>query len=175
MIFKTIIRALWLIFPAYVANATPVLCEGNVSIDGGKNFFDGNRILGDGKSIEGFFTGFIMGGSVGVLQIFAWTNPEVQIILKTQVWNWKVPILLSLGALLGDMVASFLKRRKDIPSGKSILLLDQLDFIIGAFLLVSLVWIPGWRVFLIWIVITPWIHLATNFFAYKLNFKSKPC
>lgn len=171
---EIIARALWLILPAYIANASPVLVGWGVPIDGGKNFFDGERVLGDGKTFQGFLIGLSLGSLTGIFQIRLWADPRVQNILQTQVWNWKVPVLLALGALLGDMVASFIKRRYGVQRGTPILGVDQLDFVLGAFFLVSILWIPEWFTVVTWLVITPWIHLGTNMAAYKMNFKSKP-
>ena len=55
MYYEIILQALWLILPAYVANASAVLVGGGTPVDSGKNWKDGKRILGDGKTWRGFF------------------------------------------------------------------------------------------------------------------------
>ena len=48
----TILQAFWIVIwimmPAYLANTVAVLTGGKYPIDQGKNYNDGNRILGDG-------------------------------------------------------------------------------------------------------------------------------
>ncbi|MHA1713397.1 MAG: CDP-archaeol synthase, partial [Candidatus Ranarchaeia archaeon] len=64
---------LYYIFPAYVANAIPVLAGGGLPIDLGKNFIDGQRILGDGKTYRGFAAGTFMAWVTSMVQ--QWINP----------------------------------------------------------------------------------------------------
>ncbi len=61
-----IVEALKFIFPAYCANATPVLAGGGTKMDFGKNFYDGKRIFGNNKTFRGFFFGWAVGISVGL-------------------------------------------------------------------------------------------------------------
>ena len=60
--------ALWFIFPAYCANAVPVIFGGGRPIDFGKIFLDGKPILGSHKTLRGFFSGLLVGTLVGFLQ-----------------------------------------------------------------------------------------------------------
>jgi CDP-2,3-bis-(O-geranylgeranyl)-sn-glycerol synthase len=82
-----------------------------------------------------------------------------------------VGFLLGFGALLGDAIGSFLKRRLGIGRGKPAPILDQLDFIIVALILVSLVVELNWICAVLAIVLTLIIHLLTNSIAYLLGMK----
>ena len=57
MDYTIILQALWIIIPAYVSNASAVLVGGGTPIDFGKNWSDGKRILGDGKTWRGLLSG----------------------------------------------------------------------------------------------------------------------
>ena len=149
--------ALWFILPAYVANATPVVLGGGPPLDMGKKFVDGRRILGQGKTIRGFVCGLVAGTVVGLLQGSIWLG-----------------FLLALGALLGDMAGSFVKRRLNLKRGSAAPGLDQLGFVVGALILASLIEAPGWATIAVILIVTPPIHLATNFAGYKMGFKSRP-
>lgn len=173
-IFTIISRAIWFILPAYFANAAPVIGGGGLPIDGGKKLSDGHRIFGDGKTVRGFLFGWLVGSVVGIVQIFVWSEPEVQSVIQVGAWSWKVPVLLSLGALSGDVVASFLKRRFGIVRGAPIPGVDQLDFIIGALLVASIIWVPGWEVIVTLFILTPVLHLVLNRVAFEIGFKSEP-
>lgn len=146
------------IAPAYVANATPVVVRGKRPIDFGRNFIDGRRIFGDGKTFEGFVIGVIAGTLVGL-------------VLKHPLG---LCLALSSGALIGDLVGAFVKRRLGLSRGRPAPGLDQLDFVVGALLLSSLVTEVSPMVATIILLITPPTHVATNRFAYMLKIKDTP-
>src|ERR1700690_1175361 len=95
-----IVEALKFIFPAYCANATPVLAGGGTKMDFGKNFADGRRIFGNNKTFRGFFFGWAIGMLVGSIEYVVFPGFPVLFI-----------VLTPLGALLGDFTRAFLKRR----------------------------------------------------------------
>jgi CDP-2,3-bis-(O-geranylgeranyl)-sn-glycerol synthase len=155
---ELVYEALYFIFPAYCANAAPVIFGGGASIDGGKTFRDGRPIFGPRKTFRGFFAGLTVGTLVGFIM-----------------GNIALGFMLSLGALIGDLFESFLKRRMGRPPGASFPVADQLDFVAGALLFSLLVSKPPTLpVALTIIIITPPIHLSTNFFAYLLGMKKEP-
>ncbi len=157
--------AIWFILPAYVANAAPVVLGGGAPIDGGRRFTDGRPIFGPGKTIRGFVAGLMAGSVVGVLQGIAVGQSHAYALLA---------LLLASGALVGDLLGSFIKRRLNIPRGSAAPGLDQLGFVVVALLFASPLGLPHWGVILTIIIITPLIHLGTNFGAYKLGLKSRP-
>jgi CDP-2,3-bis-(O-geranylgeranyl)-sn-glycerol synthase len=165
-IIMDIAYALYFIFPAYCANAAPVIFGGGHPIDAGKVFIDGKPIFGSHKTVRGFFAGLIVGTLVGFVQNAVYPLYQSNLLLG---------FVLSLGALIGDLLDSFVKRRLGFPPGASFPILDQLDFVVGA-LLFSLIVppLPPLNLILIIIVITPPIHLLTNVLAFLLGFKSTP-
>ena len=66
-IILLIFAALKFIFPAYCANATPVLAGGGPKMDFGRSFYDGKRIFGNNKTFRGFFFGWGVG--IGVVRV----------------------------------------------------------------------------------------------------------
>jgi CDP-2,3-bis-(O-geranylgeranyl)-sn-glycerol synthase len=86
--------------------------------------------------------------------------------------------LLSFGALTGDIFGSFVKRRVGFERGRSFPVLDQLGFLVFAFLFASIhpafgtLYTPD--VILTGIIITPILHVVTNIIAYKLGLKEVP-
>ena len=163
MIIATlIIEAMKFIFPAYCANAVPVITGGGTPMDFGKKFFDGKRIFGNNKTFRGFFFGFAVGMAVGLVELILFDYPFLFAVLSP------------LGALLGDLTAAFLKRRLGIAPGGLLPIIDQVDFVVGALLFSLPLAIISWELALAVIVITPPIHLLTNFLAYKLKLKKNP-
>jgi CDP-2,3-bis-(O-geranylgeranyl)-sn-glycerol synthase len=157
-----IFEALKFIFPAYCANATPVLAGGGLAMDFGKNFLDGKRVFGNNKTFKGFFFGLAVGFTVGIVEC----------------WLFNYPLLFSLftplGALLGDLAAAFLKRRLGIAPGGLFPIVDQVDFVVGAIVFALPLALMYWELAVAVLLITPPIHLVTNFFAYKLKLKKNP-
>lgn len=154
-------HALLFIFPAYCANAAPVIFGGGFPIDGGKTFIDGKPILGSHKTLRGFFSGLIVGTLVSFVQGALFQ------------YNMLLGFTLSMGALAGDLAESFFKRRLDLPPGSDLPIADQLDFILGALLFSLLVSPPPLPIVIIIVIITLPIHLLTNFLAYLLGVKKK--
>ncbi len=168
-----IINSFWLIIPAYCANLSPVLLKGKYPIDFRKNFVDGFRLFGDGKTIEGLFGGVFFGIFIGLLLIYLQPFITQFYALHFQ-HNFLTIFLLTTGAILGDIVGSFIKRRFRIRRGDPTPLLDQLDFLILALVIVSIIidLKLSWVIFLV--IVTPLIHYSANICAFLLKLKSKP-
>ena len=166
-----IIQAIWFIFPAYAANAFPAVIGGKKPLDFNKNFGK-NRLLGDSKTIEGTISGVIFGIFIGLVQMnfLAYAAGDLGLL------HFTVPViaLLSTGALAGDVVGSFLKRRAGISSGEPAVILDQLGFLVAALAFVSFVYIPSFITMVILIILTPIIHILTNVVGYALGLKKYP-
>lgn len=155
--------ALWSFLPAWVANASPLAISKFVPkwfrkpVDLGKSMADGNRVLGDGKTFAGFFSGVAAGTAVGLVQ----GNPALG-------------GLLGLGAMLGDLAGSFVRRRLGTKRGEDIPVLNQLDFVAGALLLGSAARVWSLAEIAAICVVTLPLHRLTNWMAHKLGIKAEP-
>ena len=153
-----LLETIYIYFPAYIANATPVVMTGGGPLDRGKNFVDGEPLFGDHKTVRGTFSGLAAGILVGYLQ-----------------GRFTRGILLSFGAILGDLVVSFIKRRLKLKPGAMFPIADQMSFIVLAVILVSIV--PPAptldRVGAILLATLP-IHYLSNVVAWMLKLKSSP-
>ncbi len=69
---ELIVKALWLMLPAYLPNSFAAVFGGGKPIDGGRTLKDGRRILGDGKTYRGLFSGIFFGVLAGSIQ--TWLN-----------------------------------------------------------------------------------------------------
>jgi len=167
--------ALFFIFPAYVANAIPVIVGGGRAIDGGKKMPDGKPIFGSHKTVRGFAAGIVAGTLTGAAQNAALQRLNVpsDFVLPFQFSIW-LGFAISFGALMGDLVHSFVKRRIGIIEGAPLPIADQLDFVVGAVLFSFLVSPPPLITILIIFVITLPVHLLANFLAYVAGVKKTP-
>ena len=194
MNYVIIIQAIWLVIPAYIANASALLVGSGTPIDFGKNWKDGRRILGDGKTWNGLFIGAFLGVTSGfgltIVAIYANNSNEFAFLYLNDFGRFPlmIPIVFSIcfGALIGDIIESFLKRRAGKNRGENWIPFDQLDFILGvlffSFLIASLLHIFGFTDYnwffqsfllghiLTLLIITPFFHLFANF----VHKKTKP-
>jgi CDP-2,3-bis-(O-geranylgeranyl)-sn-glycerol synthase len=157
-----LLNALKFILPAYCANAAPVIFGGGLPLDFGKVFYDGRPIFGRNKTFKGFFFGIAVGTIVGLVESLLFEYPV------------HFGFLLSLGALTGDLLGAFLKRRLGIPPGKMLPIIDQIDFVAGALIFSTPLNILSPELAIIVLVITPPVHLFTNFAAHKIGLKDTP-
>jgi CDP-2,3-bis-(O-geranylgeranyl)-sn-glycerol synthase len=159
-----VLSAIIFILPAYVANASPVISKGRRAIDLNKTFLNGRPLLGKNKTVEGFTFGLVTGSLVGLL-----IGRPVE------------GFLLAMGALLGDLWGSFVKRRLGLEPGAPLPLIDQLSFLYGGFLLFMVgqafmltVERLTWITVVILTIITPILHLLSNVVAYFMGLKGRP-
>ena len=178
-IIYTILAAFWLMFPAYLPNTSAALIKGKLPLDFGKDFIDGRRILGDGKTYRGFIGGALCGFIFGLVQ-----NISVETYNPFEMPSFEIIgiLCLSFGAMFGDSAASFLKRHLGLNRGALFPVVDQLDFVFGAWLLCFIFareWF--WQQFILkpeiiiaTLVITPVLHIVVNRIGYKMGKKDVP-
>ncbi len=173
---KEVITIVWLLLPAYFANGSPVIISKIIlklrlkkhPMDFGKNFIDGKRVFGDSKSWEGFVGGVLTGTLTGFIQSIYMH----EMLAKGALTGF----VLGVGAMLGDLLGAFIKRRLGLKPGDPLPVLDQLLFIVVALVLASklnliILSIEEW---VYAIVVTFLLHILTNLIAYLLNLKSVP-
>lgn len=176
---ELLVVAFWVMLPAYVPNNAAVLAGGGAPIDGGRTWGD-RRILGDGKTWRGTIVGTLVG--VGVAYLLNLLQPTAIDVLGFAVPTFPVAamIALPLGAMLGDMAASFIKRRTGRNRGAPLPGVDQLDFAVMALLLTAIVafeWVVmvfTLALLLVILIVTPILHIVTNVLAYLFGFKHEP-
>lgn len=178
MLLIACVTTLYFILPAYFSNGAGLVFGGGTPVDFGKSDANGIRWIGDGVTWRGLIAGTIVGILTGIIQGFL--APSImanfgQLIITPIITDVSsgilIGFLLGFGALLGDAIGSFLKRRLGIGRGKPAPLLDQLDFLIVALILVSLVVELSLLFIVIAIALTLIIHLLANTGAYLLGLK----
>lgn len=144
-----VLQVLYFFAPAYLANMAPVFARGHCEVlaaplDAGRSW-RGRRVLGDHKSWRGILAGIVAGVLVFAAQRRAFQAGlllDLALVDYGSLDAWLPGALLGLGAGVGDAVKSFFKRRIDIAPGASWIGFDQLDFMVGAYALVSCVVVP---------------------------------
>ena len=210
-VFEMMLFTLWIYLPGFLVNTfammwgkwLPKTGYGPWPIDGGKNWKDGNRILGDGKTWNGLIGGSITSGLLCTLivalmgdvpsniepSIFAhpltgsensWFNVSNDLVSA-----FILGTFLGFACLLGDSTGSFIKRRRGLKREGEVSskapLLDTLPFAIMVFLWGQLFLgdslissIDLIVPMLIIIVITPILHRSFNLIGYAIGWKDVP-
>lgn len=173
------LKSLYFFLPAYFANMAPAFAKRfkhleflAKPVDFGKQF-KGKPIFGSHKT----WRGIIMGTATGIVVVWAqrilygfnffqyisfYNYQEINIFF--------LGFLIGLGALLGDLFFSFLKRRKNIKPGDSWVPFDQIGYILGPFLLVNLFFQKINLYTWLWIaVFSFFFHFAGNRIGYWLK------
>ena len=163
--------------PAYIPNPVAALCGGGTPVDLGRTYADGRRLFGDGKTYRGLIAGILAGIGSGLVLIwfsgtYSLTGLPEHTVLSV--------VLLACGALLGDLVKSFFKRRFGRERGAKWPVADQYDLVAGAFFLLMVFDLP-WLlanvtipVLIFILVLTPVLHRAVNIIGYVFRIKEVP-
>lgn len=179
---------IWVLLPAFSANALATIPRGyGPPMDFGKNWpWDGRRVLGPSKTWSGFlFAGFV-GMGIGLIEAYvillAPPNLAVVPTLAPSVAA-AIPVvaLIAFGAMAGDAIGSFIKRRMGRPSGSRTWFLDQFPFVIVPIVLglllypalfVATFW--NWEAVIWVILLTLLLHVGFNWIGYKAGLKKVP-
>jgi CDP-2,3-bis-(O-geranylgeranyl)-sn-glycerol synthase len=170
-----LIECVWIILPAYTANGFAPLARGKRRVDFGRKFIDGKPLLGKGKTWEGLVLSLFAATAVGTVQQLAFPYlpfDQSPILLTIAPMSAYLGLVLGLGAMVGDMAGSFIKRRLKLPPGSPAPILDQDDFIVGALGLAALVTFVKLEWFLLLMTVTPVVHITANYIAFRLKVKN---
>lgn len=165
----------WFFLPAGVANLSPVfankipvLNRWKTPLDFGRQY-KGIRILGPNKTWRGLVFGTFMAVVIGLLQYRVIASSA-----ETTTYIIAASAALGFGALTGDAIESFFKRRQGISSGDRWFPFDQTDYIIGGLLFVSpFVDLTAEIVIMTLLLYVP-LHLLTSYLSFLAGLKEKP-
>ncbi len=182
-----VVQAFWLMLPAMAAGPAAVFGgRGSRPIDGGLKLRDGRPVFGKGKTVAGFLWGLLVGTGTGTLQsiivgtlAIGWLT-GFRPVHESALGTFGVVFPIALGAMCGDLLGAFLKRRLGYPRGASAPVLDQLDFAIGAWAFL-LVFSPDFFFatftvphLLVIAIMVPLLHRMTNIIGHRWGKKREP-
>lgn len=182
--WTSILIAFWFFIPAGVANTAavfasklPVLRRFSYPMDFKKSI-NGVRIFGDHKTIRGLVVGIAVAILLTAIEINIYNNSswlkENLTINYSEINPLIFGFLSGFGALMGDAVKSFFKRRVGVKPGDSWFPFDQIDYIVGGILAtmiyVRLNFIDYLFLLLIWFI----LHPLSTFVGFLLKLKDKP-
>ena len=136
-----ILQCFYFMLPAYFANMAPVVAKNmfrKLTLPIDFNIGLGNNtIFGKNKTYRGLIAGMLAAIIVAYTQFFLNGGNIFADFAFVDYSNWLlIGLLLGLGAMFGDLVKSFVKRRIGLKPGMPFVPFDQLDFVFGALIFV---------------------------------------
>lgn len=179
-----VIGCFYFFLPAYFTNMASSLSKKigvlkmlGVPIDFGKKF-KGRPILGDHKTWRGAISGIIVGMLMAFTQSYLYRISFIEEISFFDYGNSNIFLfgfLISSGAVFGDILFAFLKRRRNINPGDPWIPFDQINYVIGAFLFLALFMnslfdkIISLDIWLVVLILTFFLHILANHSGYWLG------
>lgn len=170
-----IIQAFWLLLPAGFANMAPVLFNRLNFLNYPVDFnilLNKKPLLGKHKTYRGLFFGIILSIIVVYIQKLAYPAMKSYSLFDYSSANiLLVGFLFGFGALFGDMLKSFFKRRININPGKAWTPFDQIDWIIGSLIFINFYIRIPLEIIIFALIIFSLLHPAINYIGYALKLK----
>ena len=175
--FIFILKCFYLMLPAYFANMAPVIVKKiNLfvfPIDFGKKL-NNKPLFGKNKTFRGFIFGISFGMVISYFQSSLYIFPFFKSLSFFDYQNWiSFGFLMGFGALAGDLIKSFFKRRLDIKPGEPFVPFDQTDFVIGALMFIMPVFGLTLKIFLASLLLSFVLHIIVNHVAFYLKIRNE--
>ena len=173
-----ILKSAYLLVPAFAANMAPVIFRSKfkflaIPLDFGY-VINKKPLLGKNKTVRGLVMGLIFSVFFAFLQKLALRMPFFREISVLDYSGWLyIGFLLGFGAIAGDAIESFFKRRFGIHPGKPWIPFDQTDFVIGSLFCISFYQILGSRIYLTAIICSFFLHIIVNHFAFYTGIRKE--
>lgn len=192
VILTYIFSCFYFFLPAYFANMTPPLIRKagifkflDSPVDFGRTFF-GQPIFGSHKTWRGTIFGIIIGILVVLIQYFLYQSlfiKRISLIDYQKINLLLFGFLISFGAVFGDLIFAFIKRRLRIKPGAPFIPFDQINYVIGTIIfltpffkafkieMINCYWsfCDWWEVWLTIFILTFILHIIFNRLGYFLK------
>ena len=156
----------------------------NRPIDGGRTLRDGKRIFGENKTWAGFFGMIVFGAAAHVIWGLVCTGfPELCPIYSrfgnTPLFNLAAGAAMGLAYVLFELPNSLVKRRLDIPSGKTVrglkgavfFVIDQVDSLFGVAGVFAMLFPMTVPEYFAYILLGAGTHIAINTLLYATRIR----
>ncbi len=173
-----ILQCFYFMLPAYFANMAPVMTKDSfnelkVPIDLNTKL-DKHTLFGKNKTFRGLIFGVLFGIIITFIQYLLYDIEFFRLLSFIDYSGWIIlGFLFGLGAILGDLIESFFKRRLNIKPGKPFIPFDQLDFVVGALIFIYPVYHIGPDKILVILVISFILHILVNHTAFYLKIRKE--
>lgn len=167
--------AFWFFLPAGIANVAPLFAcrlpfikDWDTPIDFGKSY-KGKRVFGANKTWRGLLFGTFVAAIIGLIQYRVITSS-----VESTSYIIAATAAMGFGALAGDAIESFFKRQTGVKPGEKWFPFDQIDYIVGGLLCVSLFVDLSLAQVLRISILYFGLHLVFSYIGYLIGFKKTP-
>ncbi len=176
-IILLLLSCFYFMLPAYFANMAPVIVKKinfiKIPIDFGKTL-DNKPIFGKNKTFRGLVFGVLFAVIIAYIQYIFYQNNIFLDLALIDYSNWLLlGFLMGFGAIFGDLIESFVKRRLDYEPGKAFVPWDQTDFVLGALIFVYPIVALSMEKIAIIIILSFILHIMVNHSAYFLKIRNE--
>lgn len=176
-----IISSLYFMLPAYLANMSAEIFSRIISpkvrilarpIDDNRKW-RGQPLFGSHKTWGGLLYASMAGVIIFFIQqkVFVYSSIKQISLIDYSSTSLLLGFLFGFGAIIGDLIKSFFKRRTNIPPGKPWIPFDQLDFLAGAVIFSLPIVILPWQNYLTIFLVTPFLHILINRIGHYLRIR----
>jgi CDP-2,3-bis-(O-geranylgeranyl)-sn-glycerol synthase len=140
-------------------------------LDFDKKFFR-KPILGSHKTWRGAILAFFVGFLSALIQRFLYNFDffkKLSIIDYSKINIFLFAFLISIGAIFGDLIFAFIKRRIGLEPGAPFVPFDQINYVLGSFLFLQPYLNLDLKIWLTILVLTFFLHLIFNRLGYHLK------
>ena len=172
-----ILQCFYFMLPAYFANMAPIIVKKlnflNFPIDFDKKIKN-KPIFGKNKTFRGLIFGALFGIIIAFIQHTFYKNNIFNELTFVDYSNWLlIGFLLGFGAIFGDLVKSFFKRRLSYQPGKPFVPFDQTDFVFGAIIFVYPIVNLSLNKIIIIVILSFALHIIVNHIAFYTKIRKE--
>jgi len=165
-----ILKALYFFLPAYFANMAPVIFRKipwlGVPVH--------EKLFGQHKTWRGLIIAPIIGVVIFSLQKYAHqAGFQALSLIDYSDFSLGLGFCLGAGAILGDLLKSYYKRKEGIPPGEPWIPWDQMDFVVGGLIGSLFYYVPSISVVMILLIASPSLHIVVNHIVYWLKIRKE--
>ena len=170
-----LLSCFYFMLPAYFANMAPVIVRRinflKIPIDFYRKI-ENKPVFGMNKTFRGLVFGVSFAIIISYLQHFIYVNGIFIDLAFTDYANWLLfGFLMGFGAIFGDLIESFVKRRLNYAPGRAFVPFDQIDFVVGALVFVYPIVILSMNKVLAIIVLSFILHITINHLAFYTDIR----
>jgi len=172
-----LLKCFYLMLPAYFANMAPVMVKKLklfiFPVDFNKTI--GNKpILGKNKTFRGLVFGIVFAIVIAYLQFLLHDAEFFRNLSFLDYQNWLLfGFLMGSGALAGDLIKSFFKRRIGLKPGAKFIPFDQTDFVIGALVFITPIFELTLEIFVASLLLSFVLHIIVNHLAFYIKIRNE--
>ena len=173
-----LLKLFWFFLPIGIANMMPVFCKKlrflDVPVDFGIRM-GGKPLFGEHKTVRGLVMAALAGGFFFLIQQWLYQFEAIQAVslIEYDIYPFYAGVLFGAGAIFGDLIKSFFKRRVGVKSGDPWFPYDQIDYVLGGILFFSLFYFPSIKEFFGLLILGVALHIIVNVIGFYLGLKEK--